>query len=241
MAVTASDLREIHQLHRRASDLRQQIDRGPRQVAARRNLLADRTQSLEKARTDLKAIKVATHQKDTDRKGLEARINQLQLQINTAKTNKEYSTLVSEKDTAVKARTAAEDEALEIMLREDEKAKEIQILESEVKRLEHELIDLERTVNQQSASLASELGEVEARLKSMETTLPNEMADAYQRVVIRRGPDGLAHVENGTCTGCYTGITPQMHNQLLMSELVMCKSCGRILYLEHIPAEVIGE
>ena len=236
MAVSVNCLREIHHLHRRISHLREQLERGPRNVAARRKLLAERTAALEKARADLKSLKVSTHQKETDRKGLDARINQLQLQINTAKSNKEYAALVSERDTAVKARGAIEDEALEFMLREDEKAKEIQILESESKRLEHEATDLERTVNQQSASLTSELADVEGRLKEMEGTLPQEMADAYRRVISRRGPDGLAQVDNGTCTGCYTAITPQMHNQLLVNELVLCKSCGRVLYAEETPA-----
>ena len=238
MAVSANCLREMHHLHRRMSDLRERLDRGPRQVAARRKLLAERTQALEKARADLKSSKVSAHQKETERKGLEARINQLQLQINTAKSNKEYATLVSEKETAVNARAAVEDEALEFMLREEEKTQEIQILESELKRLEQELAELERTVSRQSASLTDELAEVEARLKEMEGTLPQEMADAYQRVISRRGSDGLAQVDNGTCTGCYTAITSQMLNQLLVSELILCKSCGRILYSEETPAEV---
>ena len=238
MAVSVNCLREIHHLHRRISHLREQLERGPRNVAARRKLSAERTQALEKARADLKSLKVSIHQKETDRKGLDTRINQLQLQINTAKSNKEYAALMSEKETAVKARAAVEDEALEFMLRDDEKTKEIQIIESELRRIEHELADIERTVNQQSASLTSELAEVESRLEEMEGTLPPDMADAYQRVISRRGPDGLAQVASGTCTGCYTAITPQMLNQLLVSELILCKSCGRILYTEQAAAEV---
>ena len=237
MAVSVNCLREIHHLHRRISDLREQLERGPRQLAARRKLLAERSQAMEHARADSKSLKVAAHQKESERKAFEARINQLQLQINTAKSNKEYAALVSEKETAVKARAAVEDEALDFMVREDEKAKEIQILESEVKRLEHESADLDRTVQQQSASLTGELAEVEARLREVEGTLPPEMSDPYQRVIGRRGPDGLALVDNGTCTGCYTAITPQMHNQLLVSEVVLCKSCGRVLYVEPVPAE----
>ena len=77
------------------------------------------------------------------------------------------------------------------------------------------------------------LSEAEKNRTVCETTLPADIRDAYRRLVDRRGADALALVDNGTCTGCYTGITPQMQNLMLLKELVVCKSCGRFLYLEE--------
>ncbi len=241
MSVTTSSLRELHELHQRISRLRDQLDRGPRQLEAKRKVLAQRRESLEKATADLKSTKVHSHQKEIDRKAIDGRINQLQLQINTAKSNKEYTALVSERDTAQKSRAVIEDGILEIMMHEEEKSKEIQSLQTDVKRLEQESAELERETNKQGTELTSKLTEAESQRSAAESLLPGDMRDIYRRLVERRGSDSLASVNNGTCTGCYTAITPQMQTQLMLSELVVCKSCGRILYLEDIPTAAAAE
>lgn len=236
MSMTANALHDLHHLHKRMGYLREQLERGPRQLEARRNHLADRTAGLEKARADLKALKSHMLTKESERKAVDSRINQLQLQINTAKSNKEYAGLVAEKDAALKARGGVEDQILELLIQEEECAKAIRDTEVELVRLQKELDEFERTTAEQAAEMTRELAEDEARLQVAEAALPSEMHETYRRVVSRRGADAMAQAQDGTCTGCYTGITPQMQNLLLLNEdLVLCKSCGRILYLEAPP------
>jgi predicted nucleic acid-binding Zn-ribbon protein len=50
-------------------------------------------------------------------------------------------------------------------------------------------------------------------------------------VVGSLGADALAAVQNRTCSSCYTEITAQQYNELLQQQVVLCKACGRILYL----------
>jgi hypothetical protein len=234
MSTTSTNpLRDLHHIHQRIASLREQRERGPRQVDARRKHLAQQVESLEKARADLKAIKVHNHERETERKSFDGRINQLQLQINTAKTNKEYTALVSERDTVVKARAALEDKILEGMIQEEEKGQVIQATEKEVHRLQRELAELERAVSDESVALDQNLQAAEAQLATAEAGLPNDARDVYRRLVERRGADSLAPVTGVTCTGCYTAITPQMQTQVMIGELVCCKSCGRILYTEE--------
>ncbi len=235
-----SSLRDLHLIHQRIARLRDQLDRGPRQLEAKRKLLASRSESLENARADLRALKVHDHGKETERKAMDGRIAQLQLQINTAKSNKEYTTLMSEKDTATKARGVIEDQILEDMMKEEVRTQEIQATDKEVARLTQELAELERTVTQQGADAAQKLQDAEAQLAAAEQALPGDARDVYRRLVERRGSDSLASVSNATCTGCYTGITPQMQTQVAIGELVVCKSCGRILYLEDEAADAAG-
>jgi predicted nucleic acid-binding Zn-ribbon protein len=236
MAVNVGTLRELHDLHQRVGRLRGQLQRGPRQVEAKRKLLAQRTEALDKAKADLKSLKVKSHEKETERKALDGRVTQLQLQINSAKSNKEYSTLVTERDSVTKVRGTVEDQILEILMKEEEKGQETQALDRDVKRLQQEADDLERTTTEQNADIAAKLSDAEAQLATSESALPNDMRDVYRRLVGRRGADALARAAEGTCTGCYTGITPQMKNQLLLHEIVFCKSCGRMLYLDESEA-----
>jgi predicted nucleic acid-binding Zn-ribbon protein len=237
MGVKVSALRDLHELHQRIHRLRDQKERGPRQIEAKKRLLTDRHAALEQAKTELKSIKVKGHEKETERKAIEGRIAQLQTQINTAKSNKEYTTLVAERDAASKIKASIEDQILEFLMKEDEKNKEVHALEADVKRIEHETSELERVTTEQTADLSHKLSGCEQQLSASEAGLPSDMRDQYRRLVGRRGADALARAADGTCTGCYTGITPQMQNQLLMNEMVLCKSCGRVLYLSESAPE----
>ena len=61
--------------------------------------------------------------------------------------------------------------------------------------------------------------------------LPGDIKADYERVVRSKGADSLALVDDGVCTGCGQQITLNMQNELQLSKLVFCKSCGRLLYL----------
>ena len=41
----------------------------------------------------------------------------------------------------------------------------------------------------------------------------------------------MAEVEGGSCGGCYQQLTSNMVNEINMGRVVLCKSCGRVLYL----------
>ena len=237
MEVPVNSLRDLHLLHRRIRTLREQIQRGPRQVQARERHVAQESESLQKAQQELKDLKVSARQKESRRLGMDNRIRELQTKINTARSNREYATLVAERESDIAARGALEDEILDLMLREDEQVKRIQSEEAELKRFQAELQQLARSVEEQSGQLAEELALAQEKLKQHEPTLPGQVQDVYRRLVTLRGEEALANVENHTCTGCNTEITPQMVNELLMSLVILCKSCGRILYLEQNSVE----
>ena len=41
----------------------------------------------------------------------------------------------------------------------------------------------------------------------------------------------MAEIEGGSCGGCYQQLTTNMVNEINMGRVVLCKSCGRVLYL----------
>jgi predicted nucleic acid-binding Zn-ribbon protein len=41
----------------------------------------------------------------------------------------------------------------------------------------------------------------------------------------------MAEVQNRTCMACYTEITAQALNNLSIGQFILCKNCGRALYL----------
>jgi len=68
--------------------------------------------------------------------------------------------------------------------------------------------------------------------------VPPGVRAQYDRIVKAMGVDGFAAVRDRTCQACRTEITAQHRNELLAGAFLLCKSCGRVLYLpEEAPAD----
>jgi predicted nucleic acid-binding Zn-ribbon protein len=86
-------------------------------------------------------------------------------------------------------------------------------------------------VEEAAASIGTEIIRLEADLAESERGLPTELKSDYERVVRSKGADSLAVADDGVCTGCGQQITLNMQNELKLSRLIFCRSCGRLLYL----------
>ena len=234
--VTTDALRDLHQLHRRIQNLREQIARGPRQVEARRRFLAARQADLEAFRAEAKRLRMAMDQKELQLRSNETRITERRRQLNEAKTNKEYSALQHQIDADKMSNSVLEDEILETMTRADQKKAEVAQLEQELVRSQAEFTKLEAEVAERGKFFQEQLAQAETALREAETSLPPEARETYLRLSQARGADCLAAVEDESCSGCFTSISHQSKNELLMNRLVYCKSCGRLLYLAEATA-----
>ena len=69
-------------------------------------------------------------------------------------------------------------------------------------------------------------------MKTTEATLPEDVRTLYDRHIAVKGVDTLSAVNGRVCSACYTEITSQMISELKREMFMLCKNCGRMLYLE---------
>ena len=93
MSLTAAALRELHRIHQQLTDLRERLDRGPKQVRIRTAAVAHAEEQSAKAHYDIKTARVAMDSKQLLLKSGEGKIIDLKVKLNQANTNREYQAL----------------------------------------------------------------------------------------------------------------------------------------------------
>jgi predicted nucleic acid-binding Zn-ribbon protein len=231
MSVTAVALRELHRIHQQLADVRERLDRGPKQIKAREANVGRLEADLTKAQSDAKAARMVVDQKQLLLKSGETKIEDLRRKLNACGTNREYQALLEQIAADEMAKSVLEDEILESLGKIDEFQAAIRVSQDKLAKGKEELAKTQEAVRQQHGSLQTDLERLEVELKKAEAMLPADFRDAYNRIVKSRGSDAMAQVDGESCGGCFQRITANTHNALVMGRAVFCQSCGRLLYL----------
>ena len=235
--VVASEImRTLHRIHTQLSDLRTRIAAGPRQIAA----YTAQVEAAEAGRTgvqeDVKKAKMTTDQKQLQLKTAETKIRDLDGKLNACKTNREYQTLTEQIAADKMATKVLEDEILEALDRIDAVRKTLPTTETAVEAARTQLAQTKSRVASEATSLEGEVQRLSVELESAERDLPADARTLYDRIVKQKGDEGLAPLDGESCGGCFHQVTGNMHSNLLMGRVVVCRTCGRLLYVPETQA-----
>jgi predicted nucleic acid-binding Zn-ribbon protein len=231
MSITAAALRELHRIHQQLAELRDCLERGPRQVRAREGSVAQLEARLAEARDKAKQTQMGVDRKQLDLKAGEQKVVDLRVKLNAANSNREYQALLEQIAAAEMAGSVLSDEILEGLEKIDQHGITVKEAEKNLSSGKLELEKAKKAVDESAATIQADIVRLEAELAQAEKQLPSDIKGDYQRVVRSKGADSLSAVDDGVCTGCGQQITLNMQNELKLSKLVFCKACGRLLYL----------
>jgi len=184
---------------------------------------------------EIKTLRVELGKKELDLRVREGHLAQLRVRLNSATSNKEYRAIKQEIGSAEADKSLLEDEILVLMTKCDEleasreKAKEH--LEQEKKKQQQAL----KQIEQREIRLDSQIRELLELRKNLARQVDPEVFSIYDRLIERHKTDAVVPVSarEMVCTGCHISVQVQTINLLMKNdEIVRCKSCGRILYLE---------
>ncbi len=207
-----------------------------------------RKQDVQKKKTqieDKKALAEEKHeeklsrQKEIDRKELdlktdEGEITKYNVQLNSIKTNKEYTALCTEIGSKKADMSILEDEILNTMSKLESVNEEYNKLQEDLRREEESLKNLIESVDADVKKTDIEIEETQNDQKKYIDALDENSLKHYNRLSSIKGGKAVVAVIDNMCGGCSMKITAQTLNLLMGSnELVFCQSCSRILYLEE--------
>jgi predicted nucleic acid-binding Zn-ribbon protein len=223
--------REIHRLRRYARDLQDQLDRIPRQVKIHQGKVAHQEGQLRDAQEAIRKLQVGVREKEGTLKSTHGQVAKYKKQLDDVGGKKEYDALQVEIANARAKCSQLEDEILNAITESEERTAALPELEKGLAQTREELARYEKESATRKVDLSTQLSQARAQLKEVEVQVPQGLREQYNRIVGARDAEGLAAVREGDCSACHTEIPRQTLSNLQQGQFVVCRSCGRILYL----------
>ena len=228
-------LRTLHRIHRQLNDLRERLDRGPKQTRATEANVKRREEELVQLREELKTVRKGADQKQLQLKSNEDKIKDLKRKLNTATSNREYQILKEQIAADEMANSVLEDEIIEILEQSDAFQPKIAEQEAALAAAMEKSAAVHAEVQKQQPLIQGDVQRLEGELQRCETELPASVRDVYQRMVRQKGEDALAEVVDGCCGGCHQQVPINIQAEIRMAHPSFCRTCGRLLYLPEDP------
>ncbi len=225
-------LTELHRLLLALQEVQEQIDRGPRQLKVRQQTVVQKQSDLEAQKQKHKALRINADQKSLQLKSNEVKIGDLKGKLNQAQSNREFDIIRTQMEADTVANSVLEDEILESLEKVDAAHLAIKKLEEEVAHAKAEETRVAAEIAAAQPGYQARQAELNAAITAAEAKLPEDIRTSYGRLVQAYGAAALAHVDGNTCTSCYVSLPPQMVVQVRTGQIMFCKTCGRLLYMQ---------
>ena len=221
----------LQQLESAADDARRKIADHPSRTQA----LDARLQSARDAVSGIKARLTAAADKrrgeEKEVAGVQTRLAKYKDQLLEVKTNREYTAMLHEIETAQNDIRTREDRILEIMMETDELNAAIKKSEAELKVAEKEIAAERAVLDTEKATLQAEIEKATAERATVVAGMDKRVLSIFETTAKGRKGVAVAEAKDGLCTICHVRLRPQVFNEVRKNEsIIQCDSCRRILY-----------
>lgn len=229
MAVS-NGLHILHDLHLKLQAVQEELEKGPRLIKAKENILAKKQTELDQAKAKHTDQRKLADQKNLQLKTNENKLADLNTKLNMAATNREFDILKGQIAADKMANSVLEDEILDCM-------EQVDLLKGKIAEAEKIVADAKDDVRKMTEQVAAAQAGLKERAEKLrlavaeaETIVPGDLMAQYRRLVGAHGAEALAVVENNVCTSCNVSLSPQQGVELRSGKFVFCISCGKLIY-----------
>ena len=235
------DLLNLFRVDAQARGLRKRLESAQRY----RDAQAQRVQELEQQRDELKGRKRQLQARisnfEVETATIDARLEKLRNDLNSASTNKQYTAVLTELNTVKISGSELDDRILQEMESVDEVSEQLAKLEKEFAERKKVAAVADTELQQRHEDVGARLAELDAERDAAAGGIPdadqrvfNEMADAYDGEAMASIKEIDRRNREYACGACNMHAPFEAVAALLGRSLtlVRCSACGRIFYLE---------
>lgn len=245
MGVTDALVR-VHRVDRQLRDLQSRLRASERFLSEQERGLGEIDAKRTAIESQLRQTEAACAERESEAARIQARIDHLREQMNSAKTNKEYKAFLTEVNTFKADKSRVDDEELELLTKVDElKAQLAEMNDHRTERAKvHGIAGSER--DERAKEIEGRVAELQAERDKLAAEVPPEIMSTYTALVAQLEDEAMAHIEEldrkrheYNCGSCMMSIPVETVSMLLAGgdKISFCVSCGCILYMEPELAE----
>ena len=229
-------LEQVHLIQTRLGDLEGRLRRGPILLKNQEGNIQKLTAKLEQLKAEHRVLVGDAKDKEQKVAAHDQAIAKRKMQLQEAKTNKEYQALQLQIETDEMTRGALDDLALEAMEKAEQFTKNFLPVEAEIKKAQELYDTTKQKFFSEKHHIESEIVEYNKQLQTEESKMPKDFRIVYDRLIHSvGGTNALAVVEDQKyCGGCNHQIPVNSLAHILAKKPVTCSSCARLLY---VPAD----
>ncbi|MFZ9088925.1 MAG: zinc ribbon domain-containing protein [Planctomycetaceae bacterium] len=230
-AEMSQGLHQLKQLLKQLDVATERLEEGPRRIRVSERMQVKAEAAVEQQEENVKALRKKSDELNLSLKAREAEIAKLEGQLNTASSNREYDTIRSQIAAAVTAREEIEEQGLLALEAIDQGLTELQECRQRVQETVAEVTAAREANERDTPVLQAEVVQLEEQITAASGIVPAVERPTLQRLRTAHGAAALAALEDDFCTACDTRVIAQDQVLLRTGNCLLCRDCGRILYL----------
>lgn len=234
-------LTRLQEVENRLRSAKAKLARSRRRVQTQDNQLRALVNELEAKKEEMRLIRIQSDRLELDLKSREEHVIKLRSALNMAKSNKEYSAILTELNTSKADNSKLESQVLDLMKVIEADEANCRQIQKQIDEQKGRLSEVRTESDGQAVEFEAEIAEVEKEWKQAAKEVPPEVLLIFKRVADSYDGDAISFVEqadgrmeNYSCGGCCMGLTNETVNQLMSrDEVIRCGNCSRILVLKE--------
>lgn len=243
MGSLLSGLIKLQSVENRLRAAKAKLTRCRRSVVLQESKIRTEQNTLEAKKEEIQLTRVQCDRLELELKTRDQEIAKFRAALNTAKTNKEYASLLTHLNTSKADNSKIETQILELMKNIETDDAECETIRSGIEGMKQQLEQVRKEAEASAIKFETEIQEIQSEWDEVSQGLDKEALETFHRVA--ETYDGEAVVEvveqegrnaSYSCGGCFMGITAESVNQLMThDEIIRCPNCTRILVLAKKP------
>ncbi len=240
MSSLLSGLAQLQSVENRLRAAKAKLARCRRSVVLQENRIRTEENTLNAKKEELQLTRIQSDRLELDLKGRDQQIAKLRAALNTAKTNKEYASLLTILNTTKADNSKVEIQILELMKAIEADEAECQKSRDEIDAQKEKLNQVRKDAEASAEALQNEVESVQVEWDEAASMITPEALEIFKRVADTYDGQAVVDVEEQegrssvySCTGCFMSITNESVNLLMTrDEIIRCANCTRILVLK---------
>ncbi|MBC8451522.1 MAG: hypothetical protein H8D72_02315 [Planctomycetes bacterium] len=233
MQETIQVLLGLQELDTKIYSVKDELRRLPAERERRRKAIDSRIATRDELDSELRRLHLQIKEVDMDTSQSRQKVRKYDGEMNDTTDGVIVASLQHQIRTLKRDISQAEEESLEAMAAAEELTEKRALVEAQITEDETVFAEFETNMKAEMAAAEILLAELLAkREKRLTGDLDREVVDVYERRLDAREGMALSMLDGRTCTMCHMQVPANLSVRIARgSELVLCPSCDRILYL----------